>query len=533
MSRIKKSLTTFSALVAAGIALGACSSVKDEQVVQQIEADTVEALDRAEQVQNLPVHEGPANVRHHDAVWLGGTGIKSMTGRPLPARFETASGFHFATESRMQLGEVAERITATTGIPVTLGQDTDVTYGHGAVDYTGPLSGFLNRIAANRDLSWRHKDGTIHIYGVETRTFNLAAPAYTGTLTSTLRSTNGGASASTGEGESNSTDGFTAQSAFDVWGDVEKALDHMIDQETGGFSTNRQTGSITVTAKGHELAKVAEYIKAQNAALSTRIGLNVHVLTVDMTDTDSSGVNFDVLLSAVGDTVTTAALGDLFASAVTAAGGLASAAGSAVQGQGEGATVVLGNQSGDGDNTVAAAAVMELVKGYDAVSLRDSYSTFTTSAQPAPMQLSNQRNFVESTEVDTEEGEAPTVTISTDTLYTGLSGTVTPRLVGPGELLINYNLALSDLVAMPSFTTNASTVQLPEIDTRAFIQTLRARSGESIIAAAFEQTENRDSESLGLTSKSAGTERGRKATVILLTPTILDDNAGLRVQQGF
>ena len=543
-----------STALAASLLVTGCSAVKDDRVTETVKEDRVQSRDKISQITEVEEHEGPANVRHHDVVWLGDSGVRSRNGRPLPSEFEGPEGFSFYTAQPMSLADVADEVSALTGLPVTLDDTVQRREGAGTIDYIGSLSGFLNKIAARRDASWRYKDGVINFYGTETRTFHLAAPSLAGSMTANFQSTNGGASSSSGgEGEGGSNQsGYSAESAYDIWAEVDSSLQNMLDaQESATYSLNRQTQTITVTASGPTLARVEQFVKEQNEILEKQVAVNIHVLTVDTNKIDRSGFNFDLLAGQVGETLTTASLGNVFGPAVGAAlAGMTeddanpdqvlaqfnqtvqNADGGVLNDDaGDNASVTYSDFDVDnGQGEVSAAkAIVELSKTIDQVSLKDSVSTITTSAQPAPIQVSNQRNFVAETSVTNTVDAGTSVEITPGTLTTGMSGTVTPRIQGPGELMINYQISLSDLTNLQTFSASGSSVQLPEIDTRAFMQTLKARDGETIVVAAFEQTENRTNDGLGLTSKSAGTERSRKATVILLTPTILDTNDQLVV----
>jgi type II secretory pathway component GspD/PulD (secretin) len=107
-----------------------------------------------------------------------------------------------------------------------------------------------------------------------------------------------------------------------------------------------------------------------------------------------------------------------------------------------------------------------------------------------------------------------------------------PRIDPDGEgLLMQFAINLSDLQGaqngFDTFSTNGSTIQLPNINSRNFVQQAEVPNGSTLVLTGFEQVNDNadrkgtgDPSFMGLGGSQVGT-RGRTAIVILMTPTVV------------
>ncbi len=111
-------------------------------------------------------------------------------------------------------------------------------------------------------------------------------------------------------------------------------------------------------------------------------------------------------------------------------------------------------------------------------------------------------------------------------LQTGFFMTLTPRILEDDRMLIRFSASLSSLIRINEQSSGSATIQIPEIDERAFLQEVVMRSGDSLVLSGFEQVVNHDNRrGLGhfnnflLGSRKA--QRDRTRIVITITPTLI------------
>ena len=436
----------------------------------------------------------------------------------------------------MRLPEIAAEITKRTGIPVAGIEDAIAAMaGEGgqrqrAADdepatpamtfyYEGPLSAFLNRLAARHDLSWRYEAGSIHLTALETRTFVLDIPVGETSVTNTVSSTNQNAGGGSGGGggedntESSSESGVTRTAEYDGWTRVEEAISNLVS-EGARMSVSPDARSVTVTAKPFEIRRVADWVADQNARLGQRVRVHVQMVTAEVGTDKGYDINFDALAMQAGEVVTGAALGNLFStSVVTATSSFSDALDQTPEG---GAGAALGWTNDDGDG-LGAAAMASIARTNDRVSMDMSNTFITNSGQAYPIQRSNQRRYVESVTIETSEG-GNTAAPETASINTGFSMTVTPTVLRDDRVSVAYNLSDSALVALKDFEVQGTRVQLPEID-------VTLNSGQTVVAAAYKRTRAaRDSGRTGVLGWRDQGELREEVVAILLTPVIVEDS---------
>ena len=176
------------------------------------------------------------------------------------------------------------------------------------------------------------------------------------------------------------------------------------------------------------------------------------------------------------------------------------------------------------------------------MSLRTSTSVTTINGVPAPVQVANTRGYVQSVSVSdgTTSGSSTSTTrtsIQPGSVTTGFSMSLLPRIDPDGQaVLMQYNINLSELVgAVNGFETFTSpdgraTVQLPNVNSRNFVQQARVPNGATLVLTGFEQTSNNadrqgsfgDAGFMGLGGHQVG-QRNRTAIVVLMTPTVVSN----------
>ncbi|MBK1666903.1 hypothetical protein CKO28_02455 [Rhodovibrio sodomensis] len=496
--------------------------------------DTVEkrAAEAIDQMRAVDIRTGPANVQRSDDIYLGSVGVRLRNGQPLPTAFERQDGFDFFSPREMTLSDVAREITLYTGIPVSgvssLSEDRGVRPNRPFhANYRGPLSGFLNQVAAYYDLSWEHRDGTIRFYGVETRNFTLMAPPTSMESEATIQTASSAGGGAGADNEANIENTF--KTSLSVWERVDEALDGMISDDSASYSLSPETGTITVTARGPVLSRVEDYIRRENQQLSKQVSITVHVLKIDETDSQNNQINIDALLVNAGNTLTGATLGNIFGGFAGAATTAADFAQGTQDGQLQLGTIA---QSLNGDGTLkkagGAAIAAELARVDERISLVDSASVATMNNHLAPLQVGTRQSYVAESKLEPNGDGQSTLELTPGSFTTGFSMSVLPRVLDGGRIALQYGISMSELLSLDTFGNSQSEIQLPQISTRDFMQTVVARSGDTVVVGAFRKEGATESErESGILSFANKSDMTRELIVVLMTPEIQGQPEGL------
>lgn len=441
----------------------------------------------------------------------------------LPQRVQSANSVHLQSRDPMAIGDIAARLTEITRIPHTLalgpagrvisesvtneaqagdidaeggvtlvGQARTSTTSSNEVDalrirpnLRGPLSSVLDEIAASFELDWSFSDGRVIFRDFVTRQYQVSALPIQAT-TSTAMGSNGISS--------------TTATATDVWTEITESLENIIS-EGSTLSIGASTGTITITARIGDHARVADYIRATNERVGQQVAFDINVITVVLNENESFGLDLSAALSrsgidlgVVGRPTTSEAVG----------------------------SINIGITRSD----VSVQAIARSLSSYGRVSVETRAGTTTANNRVAPIEVVDEVAYLR--EVRIEEGvndARDRITRSADTATTGFQMQLLPRIMNTRDIMVQYSVRISELNNLRTFGDGNEAIQLPEISTTSFEQQAVLENGQTLIMAGFERrrVEREQNNGLGLLSVARGQEQvvQRVATVLMITPTIV------------
>ncbi len=571
------------------VCLSACSVgtvATSDKVEKGSMVDATRLMDQAA-APMPPANTSPVQISN--GIWTTGEARISDNGDPLPREWQRDRSFVIKSATLMPLFDIGTQITNITGIPVEFapevmggqtaaapvasattsaspagvnamlgsmglsggqGQSNAVAPGNTAgaegdtihplvgdraamkVSFDGRLSDFLNQVGAYFNVSWSYTDNQIRFFKNVTRTYTIHALPSGPSLDSTMgASGSSGATGSSGGVTGGSNQSIKSSIDVEIWKDISTAVQTIVGS-SGTVTTAISTGTITVSAPPAIISRVQAYLDGQNARLSKQVSVAVEVLSVDLNKGDQYNLNLGAALSQAGHVAGVLA-GPQVAIATTA--GSLQAGTVATGGVANGVKLPGG---------LSLGAIIGALSTQGTVTVKTTASVTTLNGVLAPMQVSNTRGYVQGitiTPSNTIQGGAggtsvgaPTETITTATVTTGFSLNVLPRVDSSGNgLLMQFGINLSDLNGanngFDNFTTpdGLETIQLPNINTRAFVQQAYIPNGATLVLTGFEQNTNTGNKSgvgnasfMGLGGAQIGSQ-DRTVIVILMTPTIL------------
>ncbi|WP_189338906.1 secretin N-terminal domain-containing protein [Chromobacterium amazonense] len=567
--------------------LTACSSMVyegAEQSIKEAQQKVDSLVDKA--AQPMP-KEDTRTVPVRDDVYLGASIIKRQNGQQLPVRLEK-EGVRLMSAAPMSLLSIGDLIAETTGIPVSFatdifeqpgkekkregdnpdqsgnraqeisnaldaaassgnrkldknggsalffGRPSPISQEKMRVNFRGSLSDFMHQVAAYFDVSWRYQDGRMQFSRLVTRSFQLAASPIRMDGNATMSAgigensgSTGGSGGGSGGGSSSSSasggvTGGASQSAkvdikLDLWKELQDSLKTIIGNQ-GDFTASPSSGMLTVTAPTSVMERVARQVQEINRQLLRQVALKVEVYSLALTK-DSSW-RFD-LAGALAVGAGVYSFGNAVAPSLAAAG--------------IGASVVGGGKF-DGSK-----AVLSLLEEKGDVSVVNTASVTTMSGQPVPVQVSTTQSYLESLTSTVSDGVV-TVTPNVNSVNSGFSLNLLPKVMDDGKILLQYSMNLSTLVGkdngfntyeFPGTNGEMTKLSLPNLDQRSFIQSGLINNGATLVLAGFERLtdktadDGQGSANFKLLGGKRTSQQARDMLVVMITPVVLDHSAEL------
>ncbi|EFI0626626.1 secretin N-terminal domain-containing protein [Escherichia coli] len=534
-----------------------CSTDIYKNVKKNYDDDKLIAEKHLSSSKNEDIARDTSVVKVLDKLYIGSRSTDSLHGEPLPVKLEGTNGISLSSGIPLKLGNIIDLLQRSTGISVVkkdyvvpasvvtsgtateteakkisdelskaLGEKNNNSQGglQGLLDlnaskntmninYTGPLSVFLNKIASHFDLSWQYIDGQILISGYEARIFSISTLPNKVQTTNSITSSDSGSGSGSSSGSSGSGGGvgstnqnITLDISYDFWKDLDSELKMLIGND-GEYYVSQSTSSVLVKTSPSMMKKVAEYLDNLNKKLERQVSVDVQVYSVSVDDSSKFSLTLNALLKHNGGILGRVNSDFGSSSGTTLAG--------------------FWNNDGNQDNS----ALMSALESTGNVSTVTSSVVTTMSGQPVPVLVGNERTYV--SEVGTTlNNNTSTTSASTDTITSGFLMSLLPRIMDNGNILLQYNITLSSLVGANDGFNNATVsgtiIQLPDVDKRSFIQSSMLKNGSTLVLAGYEQKRNEVSDQgvgtpgFKLLGGSRNGSKTRDIMVICITPRVID-----------
>ncbi|MYG28122.1 MAG: secretion protein [Boseongicola sp. SB0677_bin_26] len=450
----------------------------------------------------------------------------SVNGTPLPRRLEGARGVSLRLPGQSGVETIAGAITAASGIPVNIrtryvlagGEVVSVPIGTrmAVKDYEGPLSAFLDRLAARMDVAWSHDGKVITIDRMTRRAWRIALPLGTTEITDEFETA----------GEMRI---LTAR-RLDPWADLETRLAPLAPPPAH-VTLAPESGRVEVFGPPSVLEAVSAVLEDVAATASVRIGIEVAVYWVDTDRADEFGVGLQTAFARIGSAGGRAVDGSVLlgdgvdvldvASTKTAAGDNVSEALTLSLSGAEGGGIVLSR----GSSFVSFEA---LARESAVVDYRLA-SSVAQSGVVTPIALTEERSYIRNvTSERGDESNPTTFEYEIGELETGLSVAALARLVEGRRIQLALVFSQRAFRGFdPDVLARTGTIQAPTVDNREIRNETVLSPGETLVISGYEQDMSLTGESglgilrrLGLGGKREAARR-KVRLILLVRPTLI------------
>ncbi len=396
------------------------------------------------------------------------------------------------------------------------------------IKFSGKLSGLLNQVTAQLGLAWNYSsdDRSVRITYFDTKTFDVWAFGDDQVIESTVKSGlltatgsgsgsggGGGGSSSTGaSGESGSNQSTTVTIKTSLIGDIEKNVKAMLSQQPAGrMFLSRSTGTLTISDRPEVLSNVAKYLNSINRSITRQVLFNVKVFEVSLTDKDQTGLDWTAVYTSLNNK-----WGFSLKNATT---GISTGAVS-------GSLSILDTSKSP---WAGSGLIIKALSEQGRISNVRSPSVTTLNLQPAPIQIGNVQSYIASSSTTTTASVGSSTSLSPATITSGFNMMLLPRIIDQDNMLLMITLSMSSKPTFTTFTSNGSSVQTADYDTKNLSPKVKLRSGQTLVLTGFEEnTENATKSGVGDPSffglgGSRLRETGHNVLVVLITPVVDSD----------
>ena len=452
----------------------------------------------------------PSGLQYEEGIQLGLVPVSINNSEELPPALQTDNSFFWKSNVNADLPTILNRLSFQTGIQhyLFVGSDhqpisyirgfaTNLSVNNGEThstiqplltehgldssikpDFKGSLSNVLDRISAHYDLEWVYEDGNINLHQFVLKSYSLELLPTTTSSQSTIGAT-------------------TTNVNLDLLTEIQSSLKNLIHDDEE-LVTEAGTGTLLLSARPSTHVRVGKYIKQINSELGQQIAIDVSVLTLNQEESEGVGIAFTI----AGE----AASGNTFELVET--------------GSMTGATTLanVGLLSGD----FSVDSFLSLLNKRGKVVVETRTGATTSNNRMVPIQVIREIAFAKTVESVADENGINLTRITPGQLATGFEMTLLPRVLNNLEILLHYNIRISDLNDLKEFTSNDQTIQLPNVATTEFEQQAILGNGETLVLAGFERERLTSNHKKGsFFSNQAVTESQKIATVILIRPRLL------------
>ena len=491
--------------------MAACSADVANSERTEIEQDSARASDLIAEFGGADAGANGGS-RISDRMLVAVEPFSMRSEQDLPERLLREDAVTLASRTPLDLAGVLVRLALITGVPhaVSVGPDGRIANpgnagvledgaeqltavrkileqsglgGSSRVEFEGSLPSVLDALAAARGLEWSYDGDRVLFRQFVLRRYRIAALPTEASVSSKVGA-------------------YESSASIDLASDVESSL-RLAAGSGSVVSFSRGTGIATINATPEAQRRVARLVSNLNSELTAQIAFDVNILTVNLSMSESRGVDVRALVGkGSGSTVSWTGKHEVASSP---------------------AVVNIGVIEGKID----IEAVVRALSRTGGVSVETRAGAATVNNRIVPVEVVRQTAYARKVEAVPGEDGTTRTTIEPGMLTTGLEMHLLPRLLNDQEIFLRFGIELSDLNELAEFTSDRQTIQLPKVSTTSFEQSAILGNGQILILAGFERDRtvaDRSSGGDGFGALFGGKSEARIeriSTILLIRPRIL------------
>lgn len=386
------------------------------------------------------------------------------------------------------------------------------------VRYSGRLSGLLESLTGSMGLSWKYDPvfNGIKIFYLDTRHFPVYAfnnsTKFKSEVSSGMSSSAGTSGSGGGGGEDSGVSGDSGsdqstlvEMSSKLTEDIEKNIRSMLSLNQMSFS--KATGVITITDRPEVLDRVQAYLDTENESITKQILINVEVISVSLTDKDQLAIDWDLVYKSADWE---------FGLANTFPG---------ISGGGSSSIGIIDTANSP---WAGSKAIIQALSEQGRVSSHKAPSVTTLNLQAAPVQIGKVKGYLASSQTTQSANVGSSTALMPGSITSGFNMSLVPMVLPEKQLLMQLAINMSGDPTFETIESGDSMIQNPSYDLQIFNQSVKLRSGQTLVLSGFDQTTEKAALSgLGDARNfwmGGGRSRdtSRDMVVVLITPIIME-----------
>lgn len=172
-------------------------------------------------------------------------------------------------------------------------------------------------------------------------------------------------------------------------------------------------------------------------------------------------------------------------------------------------------------------AALSARQGASTVTSKASLDAYTVNNHPVPFTIAATQSYIDS--VGTSQSNVSSqVTITQKQLTTGVFLELLPHVLDSNRMLLQYTI---DVSSDPDFqiidngdAAGTPKIQSPRVARKSTSQTVNIRPGDTLVLTQLGKQDSSNRNAFGLTCASIGGDSKKEATIILITPVVIDSD---------
>jgi len=408
---------------------------------------------------------------------------------------QVSSGRPASSDSTNQTQNVTKDIGVSSVFRMQDAQDVQIS-----LTYKGDVRGLMDAIANGLRINWRYdsESNRIIFYKFETKTFKIAILPGDTSITGGVASKSGGLEM-----------GSKVAGDLSFWKSIKETIAGTISAQ-GAFHLSESIGLLTVRDRPDVLARISDYIDRVNENFSRQVTIDVKVFRISLTDEQRRAFNTELMR-----------LGSRFGINFTTV-----RPDTTVGGWGSFKITIPEDVLYPGlEKWAGTSFFLDFLNSIGKTTVETSSTLHTINNQPVPLRVVRRTKYLEEVSVTASNGGVTQASLKPGEVNAGFSMQILPQVQDNGkDVVMQVSMSLTSLDRIDQFTSNGSTIQLPQTSERDFMQRVWLRSGEALVLVGFENVEgsiNND----GLIPNSwifgrNNASQTKESLLIVLTPSV-------------
>lgn len=350
-----------------------------------------------------------------------------------------------------------------------------------AINYNGAARGLFDTVAAAIGGYWRYDpvQNRVDLYRYLTETYRIAEVNGGGQSSAEV------GNATSQEGEQISSGKAIAQHATEqsVWKGIEESIQRLLSSE-GVYNIAPSLGVVVVRDRPDRVELVRNFVRDMNKALSRQVEFSVDVYRVMVRNSDVRGINWAAAFRAGFENTRYSAILDSLGSIPSNDGG-----------NSQSIIRIRDEYNGRPQPWGGTSIILDALNTVGTASVASQARAVTTNNVATPIRVTRKIAYLRSTQ-QTVIGTGNNTTaggseLTPGEVEVGLVMYLLPHVQEDGKrILMKMMVSLSTLERLDAFTSNGQTIQLPQVASREFQQSVWLETGETVVLAGFQQMDS-------------------------------------------